>query len=354
MDQPKAGERFMPGDPAAAAGRRGGSSAAPPGLPDGEAIRAAAARIAGIAHRTPVVTSRSLDEMAGARLYFKCENLQRAGAFKLRGAANTVLSLAESEARRGVVTHSSGNHGAALALAAAERGVPCWVVMPHDAPAVKRAAVAGYGAEIVYCEPTLESREAAAARLLADTGATLVHPFDDPRVIAGQGTATLELLAEVPGLDRLVVPVGGGGLAAGTAIAAAGAGGRPPRVTAAEPEAVDDAARSLATGVRQPPVVPARTVADGLRTCLAERTFRALVDHRVEVVTVSEAAIVAALRTVFERLKLVIEPSAAVAVAAVLGGGAARPGERVGIILSGGNVDPERLAQLFSAASPPG
>ncbi|HEX2164872.1 MAG TPA: pyridoxal-phosphate dependent enzyme, partial [Thermoanaerobaculia bacterium] len=217
---------------------------APPALPDLAAIRAAAGRIAPWARRTPVLTSSTTDRRAGARLYFKAEPFQRAGAFKFRGAANAVLSLPPGAAAAGVVTHSSGNHGAALALAARLAGLPCRVVMPEGAPRVKREAVAGYGAEIVLCAPTAEAREATAARLVAETGARLVHPYDDPDVIAGQGTAALELIEEVGPLDAVVVPVGGGGLASGTAIALAGVAPGA-RAVGAEPAAADDAARSL-------------------------------------------------------------------------------------------------------------
>lgn len=334
-------------------GRPAAPPFAPDELPDLAAIRRAAERIAPWAHRTPVLTSRSLDAMAGARLFFKCENLQRAGAFKFRGATNAVFSLSEEEARRGVLTHSSGNHGAALALAAANRGIRCWVVMPEGAPGVKRAAVAGYGAEIVYCEATVAAREATAARVAADTGATFLHPYDDPRVIAGQGTAALELLDEVPDLVCVVVPVGGGGLMSGTAVAVRGLSAST-RVLAAEPAAADDAFRSFQSG-RLQPAGPAPTVADGLRTALCERTFRALAELTAGVVTVSEEAIVAAMRTVWERMKLIVEPSAAVPVAALLAGdaspaGVRRQGERVGVILSGGNVDLDRLP--WTAAAP--
>ncbi len=223
----------------------------PLALPDAAAVVRAAERIAPHVHRTPVFTSATLDRMAGAALFFKAENLQKGGAFKARGAANAVLSLSAEEAARGVLTHSSGNHGAALALAARARGIPCRVVMPEDAPRAKREAVAGYGADIVLCAPTGEAREETARRLVAESGATLVHPYDDPRVIAGQGTAVLELLDQVGALDLVVVPVGGGGLSAGTGIAVAGmAPGT--RVVGAEPAAADDAARSLAAGRRLP------------------------------------------------------------------------------------------------------
>jgi len=339
-----------------------------PSLPDLAAIREAARRIAPHVHRTPVVTSRTLDRMTGARLWFKCENLQRAGAFKIRGAANAVLSLSDEEAARGVVTHSSGNHGAALALAASLRGIPAWVVMPEDAPRVKRAAVEGYGATVVPCEPTAAAREEAAARVREETGAAMVHPYDDERVIAGQGTAALELLeqvaaAEAPGwrmgdggtdgagppLDLVVVPVGGGGLAAGTAIAVAGAAPGV-RVAGAEPAAADDAARSLAAGRRIPnPPGRVETLADGLKASLSERTFRALADGLSAIATVDEEAIAEAARTVWERMKLVVEPSAAVPVAALLAGALPLPERadggpaRVGVILSGGNADLDRL-----------
>ncbi|HEX2254635.1 MAG TPA: pyridoxal-phosphate dependent enzyme [Thermoanaerobaculia bacterium] len=319
-------------------------SPAAPELPDLAVIRAAAERIAPHVHRTPVLRCSALDRLAGARLHFKCEPFQRGGAFKVRGATNAVLSLGEEEARRGVVTHSSGNHGAALALAARTRGIPAWVVMPEDAPRVKREAVAGYGATVVLCEPTAEARAATAERVVGETGAALVHSYDDPRVIAGQGTVALELLAQVARLDAVVVPVGGGGLISGVAIAVAAlAPGT--RVLGAEPAAADDAARSLAAG-RLLPNPPGRvaTVADGLKASLAERTFLAVGRHVERVVVVSEEEIVAAMCRVWERMKVIVEPSAAVAVAAVLSGvfAGAEPPE-VGVVLSGGNVDLDRL-----------
>lgn len=332
------------------------SSNAAPGLDD---VRRAAERIAPHVHRTPVATSKTLDGLTGARLFFKCENLQRGGAFKARGAANAVLSLGAEEAARGVVTHSSGNHGAAVALAAAARGVPAWVVMPRDSSRVKLDAVRGYGAEVVLCEPTAAAREATARRVLAETGAAFVHPFDDPRVIAGQGTAALELVAEVPDLDILLVPVGGGGLASGTCLVAAGAE-RPIRVVGAEPAAADDAARSLASGcLESNPPGPVATIADGLKTAICERTFAILSRHLERVVVVGEAEIAAAMRTVWERMKLVVEPSAAVPVAALLSGAALagwqgeRP-PRVGVVLSGGNVDLDRLPWSGTADAAPG
>ncbi|MBN2493660.1 MAG: pyridoxal-phosphate dependent enzyme [Deltaproteobacteria bacterium] len=313
-------------------------------IPAIDEIRRAAARIAPHAHRTPVMRCRSLDAMSGAELFFKCENLQRAGAFKFRGAVNAVLSLPAERAARGVASHSSGNHAAALALAARVCGVPCRVVMPRGAPAVKQAAVRGYGAEIRFCEPSLQAREQGLAELVADSGAAVIHPYDDEAVIAGQGTAALELVEEVADLDLLLCPVGGGGLASGTAIAAHGASPRT-RVVAVEPAGADDARRSFRQGRLLLSVAP-DTIADGLLTSLSERTFgiiRALVH---DVVCVDDAAIARAMRLVFERMKLVIEPSAAVPLAALLEGRLRCAGQRVGIILSGGNVDLGRLATL--------
>ncbi len=303
-------------------------------------VRAAATRIEQFVHRTPVMTSELLDEWLGARAFLKCEHLQKVGAFKARGAANAVLSLPEAEARRGVAAASSGNHAAALALAARRRGIPATIVMPRTAPAVKKAAVEGYGARVVECEPGQEAREEAVARVVAETGAVEVHPYDDDRIIAGAGTAALELLEQVEALEAIVTPVGGGGLCSGTCVAAHGLDPAV-RVLAGEPERADDAARSLATGVRQPALPPA-TIADGLLTSLSDRTFAILREHVERVVTVSEEEIVAAMRFVWERTKQVIEPSAAVAVAAVRRADELR-GLRVGVVLSGGNVDLARL-----------
>jgi threonine dehydratase len=305
------------------------------------AVRAAHARIAPHIHRTPVMASRSLDEAAGARLHFKCENLQKVAAFKARGACNAVLSLSDAQAARGVVTHSSGNHGAALAWAATRRGIPSWVVMPSNSAKVKLAAVRGFGGTVVLCEPTLPAREETCTRVLAETGATLIHPFDDWRVIAGQGTAALELLEECPQLDAVVTPLGGGGLLSGTAITARGI--KPGiRVFGVEPAGADDGARSLAAGHIIPQTDP-RTIADGLRSSLGDKTFAVLSTKVDTVATVSEAAIVAAMRSTWEKLKLVIEPSAAVPVAALLERALPVSGLDVGVILSGGNVDLERL-----------
>jgi threonine dehydratase len=300
-------------------------------------VRAAAARIEPFVHRTPVMTCTALDEWCGQRLFLKCENLQKVGAFKIRGATNAVLQLTEAQAARGVVTHSSGNHAQALALAAKRRGIPAYIVMPENAPAVKRAAVLGYGAEVIPCAATLEARESTAARVQAKTGATFVHPYDDDRIIAGAGTAALELLDEVPDLDVIVAPVGGGGLLSGTTIAAKAL--RPDvRVVAAEPAEADDAFRSKAAG-ELIPVGSADTIADGLRTSLSPRTFHVLHTQVDEVIRVSEARILEAQRLIFERAKLVVEPSGAVPVAAARERHDAWRGQRIGLILSGGNAE---------------
>lgn len=310
---------------------------------DLDTVRRAAERIREHVHRTPVMTSRELDARAGRRLFLKCENLQRVGAFKMRGAANAVFGLPDDVAPRGVVTHSSGNFAQALALAARLRGIAAHIVMPRSAPAVKRRAVEGYGATIHPCEPTLAARESTAARVVAETGGTLLHPYDEPAVIAGQGTCALELLSDVPDLAAVVAPVGGGGLMAGICVAARGLSPRI-RLFAGEPKGADDAARSLAAGRRIESVSP-NTIADGLLTSLGEHTWPILRDHLEAIVTVGDEEIVAAMRLVMSRTKLVVEPSAAVAVAAVLSEEfRAKDGlERVGVVLSGGNVDLDKL-----------
>jgi threonine dehydratase len=304
-------------------------------------IRAAHARIAPQIHRTPVVTSRSLDEAAGATLFFKCENLQKVAAFKARGACNAVLSLSDIESAHGVVTHSSGNHGAALAWAASRRGIPAWIVMPGNAPAVKQNAVRGFGGTVRFCDPTIAAREAECAAVHAETGAALVHPYNDWRVIAGQGTAALELLAEIPQLDAVIVPVGGGGLLSGTAIAAKAL--KPAiQVYGAEPAGADDAAQSLRLGRIVPQMDP-RTIADGLRSSLGDKTFAVISSWVDDIGTASEESIVRAMRLTWERLKLVIEPSAALPLAVLLERHLPVAGLRVGVILTGGNVDLDRL-----------
>jgi len=310
-------------------------------LPSLADIQAAHQRIAPFVHRTPALTCRAIDDAVGCQVVFKCENLQKVGAFKYRGATNAVQSLQEADALRGVATHSSGNHAQALALAAKVRGVPAYVVMPSNAPAVKREAVAGYGAKIIPCEPTLAARESTLARVVAETGAHFVHPYDDPRVIAGQGTAVLELLEDAGPLDAVITPVGGGGLLSGTGIAAAGVAPSC-RVYAAEPAGADDAARSLAAGVLIPSIEP-DTICDGLLTSLSPRTFAAIREHVAGIVVVSDEAVMAAMRLVFERMKLVVEPSACVGLAGLMTRREAVEGERVGVVFSGGNVDLGRL-----------
>ena len=304
-------------------------------------IETAARRITPHAQVTPVLRSRSLDELAGCRIAFKCENFQRAGAFKFRGACNAVWALADADAAHGVVTHSSGNHGAALALAAKTRGIAAHVVVPEGAVAAKVAAIRAYGATLHVCAPTLVAREEAAARIARETGAVLVHPFTNEQVIAGQGTAALELLREAGELDALIAPIGGGGLIGGSAIAAKGV--FPPiRILAAEPEGAADAFESMRRGVRVTDIVP-DTICDGLRATFGEINFALLREYGVEVLPVSDAQTAAAMRLVFERLKIVIEPSSAVVLAAILRHRERFAGLRVGAILSGGNVDLDHL-----------
>ena len=307
-----------------------------------EDVRAAGKRIAPHVHRTPVLTSELLDQIAGARLFFKCENFQKTGSFKIRGATNAVLSLPEEAARRGVVTHSSGNHAAALARAAQKRGIPAWIVMPSNAPAVKKAAVEAYGGKISECEPTLAARESTSQALLQRTGAQMIHPYDNRNVIAGQGTAAMELLEEIPDLDFILAPVSGGGLLSGTAIAAKSMNPKI-RVIGCEPKNADDAFRSLASGKLEP-AAKAETIADGLRATLCPLTFGILRERVDQIETVSEDEIVNAMRTLWERLKIVVEPSGAAAAApALLRRFSPAKDARVGIILSGGNVELSEL-----------
>ncbi len=314
---------------------------ASPTLPDLAAIRAAHARIAAHVHRTPVFTCAAIDDEVRARLYFKCENFQRVGAFKARGACNAVFSLADDEAGNGVVTHSSGNHGAALAYAAQRRGIRAFIVMPENAPKVKQSNVRRFGATIRFCEPNVVAREAACADVQRETGAVLIHPYDNDDVIAGQGTAALELIDQIAALDIVVAPCGGGGLLSGTAIATTSQS-RNARVFGAEPANAGDAAASYRSGKIEP-LPPTTTIADGLRTTLAPRTFAAIRAHVAAFGTCSEAAIVRAMRTMFERMKIVVEPSAAVPLACLLERTLDVAGARVGIIVSGGNVDLDHL-----------
>ena len=313
----------------------------PLALPDVDAIRAAHARIAPHVHCTPVLTCAGIDSEVGAALYFKCENFQRVGAFKARGACNAVFSLSKDDAQHGVVTHSSGNHGAALAYAAQRRGIPAFVVMPDNAPKVKQENVRRFGATIRFCAATVSAREAACEDVQHETGAVLIHPFDDERVIAGQGTAALELLEQASMIDIIVAPCGGGGLLSGTAIAATAS--KPGvRVFGAEPANAGDAAASFRSGKIEP-LPPTVTIADGLRTSLAPRTFAAIRAHVAAFGVCSEDAIVRAMRMMFERLKIVVEPSAAVPLACLIERSLDVAGARVGVIVSGGNVDLDHL-----------
>ena len=316
-----------------------------------EAIQAAHARIAPRIHRAPIMTSSSLDALIGARVFFKCENFQKTGSFKIRGASNAIFSLSDDQVRDGIVTQSSGNHGAAVACAAAWRGVPAWIVMPKNSSAVKRLAIESYGGRVVPCEPTMTSRNETCDRILAETHAQLVHPFDDDRVIAGQATSAKEFLEDIQDLDALFAPVSGGGLLSGTCLSARAI--RPAtRVFGCEPANADDAYRSITTGALQS-IDSAETIADGLRASLSLRTFAILRENLAGVLRVTEPEIIEAMRFIWERLKIVIEPSSAVAIAPLLKPGAvaalalpsrsdgAKP--RLGVIFSGGNVDLSHL-----------
>jgi len=309
-------------------------------------IEHAASRLAGQAHRTPVVTSRTLDARVGGRLFFKCENLQRAGAFKFRGAFNAISGLDETQRRKGVLAFSSGNHAQAIALAGRELSVATTIVMPSDAPRVKLEATRAYGAEVIPYDRATQSREALSARIAAERGLTLVPPYDDARIIAGQGTTARELIEDVGTLDYLLVPCGGGGLLSGCAIAASVmAPGC--KVIGVEPEAGDDATRSFRTGILQTVHNP-DTIADGARTpSLGTLTFPLVRRYVHDMATVTDAQLIAAMRLIWERLKLIVEPTGALAAAAVLSGVVAVEGTRVGIVLSGGNVELARVAQLL-------
>ena len=307
-------------------------------------IRAAHARIRDKIHRTPVMTSETLNGLAGATLFFKCENLQKVGAFKARGATNAVFSLSDAEARRGVVTHSSGNHAAALARAAKLRGIPAYIVMPSTAPKAKVASVRRYGGEVIFCEPTLEARETTAQQVIKKTGAAFIHPYNDLRVMAGQGTTALELLEDVSDLDLMLCPVGGGGLLSGIATAAKSL--KPHiKIVGVEPADADDAQRSFKAGHIIPSVKPS-TIADGLLTSLGEKTFAEIQRHVDDIVTVSEEGIVRAMRLIWEVMKIIVEPSGAVSYAAVVEGKVKVEGKRIGLILSGGNLDLDYLPRM--------
>jgi threonine dehydratase len=308
-------------------------------------VREATRRITPYAHRTPVMTSQTLNAMAGRELFFKCEMFQKVGAFKFRGACNAVMKLPAEVAAGGVVTHSSGNHAQAVALAARLRGITAHIVMPKNSNAVKIRAVKGYGANVYLCEPNQQSREGTAQQIEHDSGATLIPPYNHPDIIAGQGTSALELLEDNPDLEAIIAPIGGGGLMSGTSIVSKGIK-RDIRVFAAEPKGADDAARSMAAGQLLPQTNP-NTVADGLLTGMGDLTWPIVRDHVEKVITVSDEQIIAAMRLVWERMKIIVEPSAATAVAAVLSDefkSVARNSiQRMGVILSGGNVDLDRL-----------
>jgi threonine dehydratase len=310
-------------------------------VPTLQTIREAHERIGPFIHRTPVLSSSSLDGMAGARMFFKCENFQKIGAFKIRGGMNAVLSLPAEALRNGVATHSSGNHAQAIAYAAREVGTRAYIVMPRTAPEIKKKAVAGYGAEIILCEPTLRAREDTLREVVARTGAAFVHPFDDYRVIAGQATCAVELLEDVPGLEVVMAPVGGGGLLSGTALAVHYLSPGTP-VVAGEPAGADDAYRSLKAGAIQTNATT-QTIADGLLTSLGDKTFPLIQQYVEDIITVTDEQIVAAMRLIWERMKIIVEPSCAVPFAALLKEKERFAGKRVGIILTGGNVDLGKL-----------
>lgn len=302
---------------------------------------AARERIAPHVHRTPVLTSRMLNELTGAQLFFKCENLQKAGAFKARGASNAVFGLSDGQAKKGVATHSSGNHGTCLSYAAGRRGIPCTVVMPRTAPQAKKDAVRGYGGRVVECEPSTSSREAIFAEVVAETGAEFVHPYNDHRVIAGQATCSAELIEQVDGLDAVVAPIGGGGMVSGTCLSLSGlAPGI--KIFAAEPAQADDACRSFRAGHIIADDAP-ETVADGLKVPLKELTWHFVQNHVTDILTASEQEIIDAMKLIWKRLKIVMEPSSAVPLATILKNPEVFAGKRVGVIVTGGNVDLDKL-----------
>ncbi len=304
-------------------------------------IKDAHKRIESFIHRTPVLKSSLINELYNTEFYFKCENFQKVGAFKFRGATNAIRLLTDAEALNGVTTHSSGNHAAALSLAARQRGIPAYIVMPENAPQIKKIAVQSYGAKITYCEPTLEAREKTLELVQQKTGATFIHPYNNFNVISGQGTAAVELLDEAPFLDAVIAPVGGGGLLSGTAIASKAINSNI-KVYGAEPLNADDACRSFKKGIIIPSVKP-NTIADGLLTSLGTITFQAIRDHVDDIFTTKEETIILAMRLVWERMKIIIEPSAAVPLAIVIENKGFFKNKKVGIIFSGGNVDLNQL-----------
>jgi len=308
-------------------------------------VLSAAQRIKPYAHRTPVLTCSTLDKITGNKLFFKCENFQKIGAFKFRGACNAVFSLSNEEAKNGVATHSSGNHAQALALAAKLRNIPAYIVMPENSSRVKIEAVRDYGGSIVFCKPTLSSRETTLENIIKETGAYFVHPYNDLKVIAGQGTSALEFIDEVKDLDYIITPVGGGGLLSGTLITANAISKL--KVIAAEPEGADDAFRSLLEGRIIPSLNP-KTIADGLLTSLGSNTFEIIKKYIYKIVTVSDDAIKNAMKLIWERMKIIIEPSSATAFAILLENRIGIKNQKIGIILSGGNVDLSKIAELLN------
>ena len=310
-------------------------------LPEINDIIEAHKRIGTYIHRTPVLTSKSINILLNSKLFFKCENFQKVGAFKFRGAANAVFQLSDYEARNGVATHSSGNHAAALALAAKLRGIPSYIVMPENSPEIKKKAVKGYRAKIIYCKPTLEARESELEKIVKKTRAIFIHPYDNFQIISGQGTAAKELVEDYPSLDTVIAPVGGGGLLSGTATWVKSYNSEI-EVIAAEPEKADDAYRSFKSGILQPSLNP-DTIADGLLTSLSEMTFSIILEKVDDIITVSEETIVIAMQMIWERMKIIIEPSSAVALGAVMEKPDRFANKKVGIILSGGNVDLKKL-----------
>jgi len=310
-------------------------------IPTLEDMLVAHERIKPYVHRTPVLTSTFLNELTGAELFFKCENFQKAAAFKVRGASNAVFGLTDDQARHGVATHSSGNHALSLSYAAGRRGIPCHVVMPHTAPQAKKDAVVGYGGKITECEPSTSSREAVFARVQEETGADFVHPYNDPRVIAGQGTCSRELNEQVPGLDAVIAPIGGGGMISGTCLTLSNLAPNV-RIYAAEPEQADDAYRSFKAGHIIADDAPV-TVADGLKVPLKDLTWHFVSTHVTDILTASEQEIIDAMRLIWARMKIVMEPSSAVPLATILKNRDVFAGKRVGVIVTGGNVDLDKL-----------
>lgn len=310
-------------------------------IPTFQEVQQAYLKIREKVHRTPVLSSQKVNERAGGKVFLKCENFQKVGAFKFRGATHAVGELSDDEAKNGVATHSSGNHAQAVALAAKQRGIPAHIVMPKNAPKVKVNAVSDYGAEITFCESTQEAREATLEKVVQKTGATFIHPYDNPDIIMGQGSAALELLEDHPQLDYLLAPIGGGGLISGSAIAASGLS-PDTKIIGTEPEVANDAYLSFTTG-KLHPVQSTNTVADGLRTSLSELTFACIQRHVDEIVTVTEQEIIEAMRFIWERMKIIIEPSCAVPVAAIFNGKVNLEGKKAGIIITGGNIDLDHL-----------